>query len=262
MSYIQSGYYQEISGGFRIENTRAEHVKALEKLQELVFPTLAVGELIRAEHYLRHVEVFPEGQFVVTRADADAPSGYGATPAGGTTVAAGVFGPDAIADAGIVEAPSGRGVAAADGDDVVGMTTTMRSKFDFARIHHTFSETIGGGWLPQHDPAGDWLYGLDIGVHPAYRGKGLARALYAARQALVIRLGLKGQLTVGMMNGYGAVAGTMSGEQYYHEFVSGLREDPTLSAQRAIGFEPMGLIGGYVNDPTCGGYGVLLRMDR
>ena len=58
----------------------------------------------------------------------------------------------------------------------------IRLHFDFAILDHTFADIIQGGWLTSHEPDGDWLYGADIGVHPDYRGRGLAQALYAARQ--------------------------------------------------------------------------------
>ena len=112
-----------------------EHAGALEELQRIVFPALAFAERLRAEHYLAHLRVFPEGQFVLTNWD------------------------------------------------------------------------------------------------------------------------------VGMMNGYGAVRGEIGGEEYYREWLEGRREDPTLTRQRKIGFEPLGLIPGYLHDPTCGNYGVLLRLD-
>lgn len=209
-----STYYKALSNGLVVQNTLPEHAVQLEELQKTVFPTLAEDEWIRAVHYLRHLELFPEGQFVIT-----------------------------------------------DGDKVIGMTTTMRTPFDFEHYHHTFKETIAGGWLSNHDPEGDWLYGLDMGILPAYRGTGLARVLYRARQEMARSLGLKGQLTVGMMNGYGAVAHLMSGEQYYQELLEGLRTDPTISVQMKIGFEPVALMPEHLNDPSCGNYGVLIKLD-
>jgi GNAT superfamily N-acetyltransferase len=207
-------YYEELTGGLVVRNTRPADALPLEELQKIVFPTLADDELIRAVHYLRHLEVFPEGQFVIT-----------------------------------------------DQDKVIGMTTTMRTKFDFGNHHHTFKETIAGGWLSKHDPNGDWLYGLDMGVLPPYRGRGLARALYRARHTVARTLGLKGQLTVGMMSGYGAVSATMSGEQYYEELRLGQRKDPTLTPQMKIGFAPVALMPEHLNDPVCGNYGVLIKLD-
>ncbi|MEN0110115.1 MAG: GNAT family N-acetyltransferase [Planctomycetota bacterium] len=150
--------------------------------------------------------------------------------------------------------------AAIDGDRVVGMTSTIRYAFDFERPDHTFEEVSDGGWLTSHQPDGGWLYGMDIGVDPACRGRGIARALYAARQDLVRRLGLAGQVTVGLMNGYNAVADRMTPESYYAELAAGERDDPTVSAQRRIGFAPRGLVRGYVTDPRCGNCGVLLVL--
>ena len=205
-------YYQQLQAGIAVQQMKAEHAEQLEALQQIVFPALAEDELIKTAHYLQHLKVFPEGQFVIT-----------------------------------------------DGDEVIGMTSSMRSLFN--DNHHTFKETIAGGWLTNHNPIGDWLYGLDMGIHPNYRGKGLARSLYQARHSLVHSLNLKGQFTVGMMNGYGAVAGTISAAQYFKELIEGTRTDPTLSAQMKIGFEPISIIPNYLNDPTCGGYGVLIKLE-
>src|ERR1700712_469528 len=100
--------------GLLIQNTGPEHAEQLEALQRIVFPTLAEDELILAKHYLRHLEVFPEGQFVIT-----------------------------------------------DNGGVIGMTSTMRSSIEQVEGHHTFKETFAGGWMTNHEPNGDWLYGLD-----------------------------------------------------------------------------------------------------
>ena len=145
-------------------------------------------------------------------------------------------------------------------DLVVGMTSTIRRDVDFDHPEHTFAEIIAGGWLTTHQPGGRWLYGADLGTHPDYRGRGIARALYAARHDTVRRLGLAGQVTVGMPSGFGALAGTMRAEDYYAELVAGRRTDPTISMQLKIGFEPRGLIADYIDDPVCAGYGVVLVL--
>jgi len=161
------GYRHVLKSGVVITSTRPEHAAPLEALQELCFPTLAPEQRFLAAHYRKHLELFPEGQFV-----------------------------------------------ALDGDGVVGGTSTCRLHFDFSHVGHTFDDVIQGGWLTSHEPDGDWLYGADISVHPDHRGRGLARGLYAARQDTVRRLGLKGQVTAGMMRGYGAVKDRMSAEEY------------------------------------------------
>lgn len=148
-----------------------------------------------------------------------------------------------------------------DGDRVVAATATIRLHFDFGDRTHTFADIIQGGWLTSHQPDGDWLYGADIGVHPDYRGRGLAQALYAARQELVWALGLKGQVTAGMMSGFGAVKHRMSAESYYDGLVSGRLNDPTLSMQQKVGFEFRALLTDYLSDPVCDNYSALIVLD-
>ena len=204
--------------GWRVTSTAASHAEALAELQRLIFPTLEPSERFEARHYRRHVEVFPEGQFVVLA------SGRRETP--------------------------------------VAATTTLRLDFDPEHPRHTFPEILGGRGLEGHDPEGPWLYGADLGVHPGWRRRGLASALYEARHVAVRRLGLRGQLTVGMLNGYGAVADRVAADDYYRRVVRGELFDPTVSVQLRLGFAARGLIPNYVRDPRCRGYGALLLRQR
>ncbi len=206
-------YYRRLPSGLVVLQSRAEHAAQLEELQRICFPTLDDAERFKAPHYLKHIELFPDGQFVVL-----------------------------------------------DRDRVVGATTTLRLHFDFDHVDHTFADIIQGGWLTSHEPDGDWLYGADVGVHPDYRGRGLATALYAARQETVWRLGLKGQVTAGMIPGYGAVKDRIPAQDYYRDVVAGVVRDSTLSMQIGVGFEPRALLANYLNDPVCDNYSVLLVL--
>jgi GNAT superfamily N-acetyltransferase len=199
--------------GLLVCRTRPEHAEQLGELQKLVFPTLAPEERFAAAHYLRHIELYPEGQFVVL-----------------------------------------------DGDRVVGMTSTIRYDFDFEHPNHTFADVIQGGWLTSHQPDAPWLYGADIGTHPGYRRRGIAKALYAVRHDVVREHGLRGQMTVGMPSGYGAVKDTVTAEQYHLDLQTGARVDPTISAQVGIGFSIMQLLPNYLHDPVCDNYGIVLVL--
>ncbi|HEY4286093.1 MAG TPA: hypothetical protein VGN00_03250, partial [Puia sp.] len=35
---------------------------------------------------------------------------------------------------------------------------------------------IGNGWMSHHQPEGEWLYGLDMGINPEFRGRGRGRS--------------------------------------------------------------------------------------
>jgi hypothetical protein len=151
--------------------------------------------------------------------------------------------------------------AVLDGGRVVGATTTLRRNIDFDHPDHTFAEIIQGGWLTSHDPTGAWLYGADVNIHTDYRGRGLGQALYAARQEVVWRLGLKGQVAAGMMSGFGAVKHRMTAEEYYAGLRNGTINDPTLSMQMKVGFEVRGLLSNHLHDPVCDNTSVLIVLD-
>jgi len=203
-------YRKTMADGIIIMSTQARHASQLEELQKLVFPTLAKESLMRQEHYLNHIQIFPEGQFVAVK-----------------------------------------------NDQVIGMTTSIRYHL---HLHdkHTFNDVFDNGFLNTHQPDGDWLYGMDIGTHPDFRGLGIASFLYDARQESVRKLELKGQYTYGMMSGYGAIKNQMSADMYYELLLENKIKDPTVSRQIKNGFKPYGLVPGYVNDPVCDGYCVLL----
>jgi GNAT superfamily N-acetyltransferase len=209
---MRAGAYRRVlANGLTIAAATPEHAEQLEHLQTVVFPTLADEERFKARHYRKHLELFPEGQFV-----------------------------------------------GLDGQRVVAATATIRLHFDFDHVTHTFGDIIQGGWLTSHEPAGDWLYGADIGVHPDYRSQGLSSLLYKARQALVVRLGLRGHFAGAMPKGYGAVRLEMPIEAYLHEVVRNERFDPVLSIQLKRGYRMYGVIPEYLEDPSCANYGVLI----
>ncbi len=54
-----------ILGKYILRNSLPEDAAQQARLQQIVFPTLSVEELMTAEQYKRHIEIFPEGQMVV-----------------------------------------------------------------------------------------------------------------------------------------------------------------------------------------------------
>jgi 4-aminobutyrate aminotransferase / (S)-3-amino-2-methylpropionate transaminase / 5-aminovalerate transaminase len=157
--------------------------------------------------------------------------------------------------------PEGQFVAL-DNGKVIGATSTIRFNVDFNHVQHTFQEMFTGGWFDRHQPNGEWLYGMDISVHPDYRKLGLGKALYNARNHYVKTMNLNGQVTVGMMSGYGAIKNELSAEQYFEELMAGKRTDPTLTPQMRSGFVPKTLIPNYLTDPVCDNYGVFIVWDN
>jgi len=156
--------------------------------------------------------------------------------------------------------PEGQWVAEIDGK-IAGSTSSIRYHFDPKHPEmHRFADLFDDGFMRTHQPEGNWLYGMDMAVFPEFRGLGIARKLYRARQNLVRELGLEGQVTVGMLNGFAAHSSQYTLEKYYQALVDGVLKDPTVSVQQKIGFKPFGLMKDYLSDPTCGNAGVLLVL--
>ncbi len=119
---------------------------------------------------------------------------------------------------------------------LLGMATSLLLDSGTFRPEAPWIEVTGAGSLTPHQPRGDLLYGAGLAVHPRARGRGIARMIYRAREALLERLGLFRIRVAARIPGYGRVADRMSPEDYVREVVKGDRTDPTLSFQLHMGF--------------------------
>lgn len=200
---------KEILGKYILQTPSPEYAQQQAELQKIVFPTLSDKELITREKYLKHLVVFPEGQFIVL-----------------------------------------------DGDIVIASCTTLRKNYH--KGHHTFLEISDDLWLGTHDPKADWIYGLDVSVHPDYQRKGIGREIYNARQEVARQFGCKGQMTAGMPNGYDKVKDQMTIAEYCDKLIKGEIVDPTVTAQTKYGFILVEPLFDYLDDPRSGNCSVLM----
>ena len=200
---------KEILGKYILQTPSPEYAQQQAELQKIVFPTLSDKELITREKYLKHLVVFPEGQFIVL-----------------------------------------------DGDIVIASCTTLRKNYH--KGHHTFLEISDDLWLGTHDPKADWIYGLDVSVHPDYQRKGIGREIYNARQEVARQFGCKGQMTAGMPIGYDKVKDQITIAEYCDKLLKGEIVDPTVTAQTKRGFILVEPLFNYLDDPRCGNCSVLM----
>ncbi len=139
------------------------------------------------------------------------------------------------------------------------IATTSTFLCHFPTHDHTFLEATDNLWLTKsHEKDGDWMYGIDMGVLPLYRGKGLSKELYKARQEMCKMLEIKGQITVGMTIGYGKFRNQLSIEEYCEKLKNDELTDPTVSAQRKAGFVWIRPIFNYLTDPEAGNASILM----
>ncbi|MDA3915197.1 bifunctional GNAT family N-acetyltransferase/carbon-nitrogen hydrolase family protein [Oleiagrimonas sp.] len=142
--------------------------------------------------------------------------------------------------------PEGQFVAEYDGR-IVGYCSTFRIDEASAMAPHTWTEITGGGFGSRHDPEGDWLYGMEVVVHPDMRGMRIGQRLYTARKNLCKELKLRGIVFGGRMPGLAkAIKRYSSAENYVQAVTEGRRRDQTLSFQLRNGFEVIGLLHDYV----------------
>jgi len=75
---------------------------------------------------------------------------------------------------------------------------------------HTYDQITANSTFSTHDPDGDVLYGIDVFVHPKYRGMRLGRRLYTARKELCENLNLRAIIFGGRIPGYSKLAGELT----------------------------------------------------
>lgn len=157
--------------------------------------------------------------------------------------------------------PEGQFVVVTDtpgGERVIGVALAMRTDYPPSARPLSWSAMIGDLTLPNHDPEGRWLYGVDKAVHPEFQGRGVASALYKAQFALVEALGLEGMYAGGMLKGYGRYRDVMSVREYAAKVIAGEIFDPTVSVQMKRGFKPCGVIEDYAWDSDADHAGMLI----
>jgi len=155
--------------------------------------------------------------------------------------------------------PAGQICVELDGA-IVASSASLVVTFDLHNEWHNWGEISDGGYIRNHDPKGDTLYGIEIMVDPAQRGLRLARRLYAARKEVAREMNLARIIIGGRIPGYGAVAASMSADEYVERVVSKELFDPVLTAQLANGFVLRRLIPGYLpSDGESQGYATFLE---
>lgn len=141
-------------------------------------------------------------------------------------------------------------VMALDDGRVVGMGSGIFVDYDITEPQHDMLEVTGEEAVGNHDPDGDWYYGIDIAVHPDYRGRGIGSEIYRRRKQVVIDHNRRGIIAGGVIPGYAEHKTSMTPQEYVDAVASGDLTDPTLTPQIRNGFEVRGVIADYLHDET------------
>lgn len=143
---------------------------------------------------------------------------------------------------------------------IVASASSLIVEFDDYDAWHSWQEIAADGYITNHDPEGDTLYGIEIMVDPELRGFRLSRRLYDARKELARRLNLRRILIGGRIPGYGEHAHRLTAREYVDQVISKNLFDPVLTAQLANGFALQALIPDYLpSDAASRGYATFLE---
>ncbi|MBN2350807.1 MAG: GNAT family N-acetyltransferase [Bacteroidales bacterium] len=133
---------------------------------------------------------------------------------------------------------------------VVGSALSIIVNYQKYGDNHTYKQITGNYEFDTHDPAGDVLYGIEVFVHPKYRGMRLARRLYDARKELCENLNLKGIMAGGRIPNYKDYSETLSPRQYIDKVRLKEIYDPTLSFQFSNDFHVKKILKNYLPGDT------------
>lgn len=129
---------------------------------------------------------------------------------------------------------------------LVASSSSLIVDFDMYSEWHDWMKLSDSGFIRNHDPKGDTLYGIEIMVHPQFRGMKLARRLYEARKQLCRDLNLARIVIGGRIPGYREHAKRITAQQYCDRVVRKELVDPVLTTQVANGFVLQRLIPDYL----------------
>lgn len=158
--------------------------------------------------------------------------------------------------------PEGQVVVIADGK-IVGCALSIIVDYDMVKGDHTYAQVTGNETFNTHNPNGNILYGIEVFIHPDYRGLRLGRRMYEYRKELCEKLNLKAIMFGGRIPNYHKYADTMRPKEYIEKVRSREIYDPVLNFQLSNDFHVRRIIRNYLpNDEESKHNACLLQWDN
>ena len=146
---------------------------------------------------------------------------------------------------------------------VVASSSSLIIDFDLYSESDNWQTLSDSGYITNHDPDAETLYGIEIMVHPDYRSMKLARRLYEARKEIVRKYNLKNIVIGGRIPNYLKHQKKMTAREYVEKVMSKELYDPVLTFQLANGFVLKRIIPAYMTgDEESGGFATLLEWSN
>lgn len=155
--------------------------------------------------------------------------------------------------------PKGQVVVMVDGV-LAGAALSILIKYDRFDEKHTYIEMTANDTFDTHTPDGDTIYGLDMMVHPDYRGLRLGRRMYDYRKELCEEMNLKGIVFGGRLPNYHIHHDELTPKQYIQKVKKKEVYDPVLNFQLSNDFHVKRLARHYLpEDEASQGLAALLE---
>jgi predicted amidohydrolase/GNAT superfamily N-acetyltransferase len=159
----------------------------------------------------------------------------------------------------IDDLPEGQ-ICVVDHEQIIGVALSVQVDYQQFSNPHTYDDLISKRETILNNPNGDALYGLDVLIHPDYRGYRLGRRLYEARKELCRQHNLRAILAGGRIPNYHEHADEMSPAEYFEAVKSKRIYDPILTFQLSNDFQVTRLLKQYLpEDEKSQGYATLLE---
>lgn len=158
--------------------------------------------------------------------------------------------------------PEGQIVTVVDGK-IVGCALSIIVDYDMVKGDHTYAKVTGNETFNTHNPKGNILYGIEVFIHPEYRGLRLARRMYEYRKELCEKLNLKAIMFGGRIPNYYKYADKMRPKEYIEKVRSREIYDPVLTFQLSNDFHVRRVMRNYLpNDEESKHCATLLQWDN
>ena len=158
--------------------------------------------------------------------------------------------------------PEGQIVTVVDGK-IVGCALSIIVDYDMVKGDHTYAKVTGNETFNTHNPKGNILYGIEVFIHPEYRGLRLARRMYEYRKELCETLNLKAIMFGGRIPNYYKYADKMRPKEYIEKVRSREIYDPVLTFQLSNDFHVRRVMRNYLpNDEESKHCATLLQWDN
>lgn len=146
---------------------------------------------------------------------------------------------------------------------VVGVALSIIVNYDSFGDDHTYDQITGDYTFNTFTESGDVLYGIEVFVHPEYRGLRLARRLYDARKELCERRNLKSIVFGGRIPNYSEHSKDITPKEYIHKVKMKEIHDPVLSFQLANEFHVKKILANYMpGDKESKEYATLMEWNN